>query len=314
MLNLADKRVLVTGGAGFVGEHLLRLLRGRGCRQVLAPSRKEYDLAREEDARGMFRETRPQIVIHLAGVVGGIEASRLHPGHTFYGNLMMGAFCMEYARRSAVEKFVGVGTICSYPKVTPVPFREEDLWNGYPEEAHAPYGLAKKMLLIQSQAYRQQYGFNAIHLLPVNLYGPGDHFDSENPPVVSALIRRCVEAHERRQPLTCWGDGTPTREFLYVEDCAEAILLAAERYDGADPVNVGSGQETSIRQLVQHITEAVGFRGEVTWDRTKPAGQPRRCLDIRRARSAFGFQARTPLPEGLRATVQWYRTHRRTDG
>lgn len=313
MLNLQEKRILVTGGSGFVGQHLLRQLEIRGCREVFAPPRAQYDLTREDHVERLFREIRPQVVFHLAGVVGGIEASRAHPGKTFYGNLMMGTFSMEYARRTGVEKFVGAGTICSYPKVTPVPFREEELWNGYPEESHAPYGMAKKMLLVQSQAYRQQYGFNAIHLLLVNLYGPGDHFDSEDPPVVSALIRKCVEAQEQLHPLVCWGDGTPTREFLYVEDCAEAIVLAAERYNGAEPVNVGSGREISIRELVGQITGAAGFQGEIVWDHAKPGGQPRRSLDVRRAREGFGFQARTPLREGLRKTVEWYRNHRRTN-
>ena len=315
MPDLREKRILVTGGAGFVGRHVLRLLQARGCSQILAPDRRQYDLTEEAHVERLFRDAGPQVVIHLAGAVGGIGASQLHPGQTFYSNLLTGTFCMEYARRAGVEKFVGVGTICSYPKQSPVPFREENLWDGYPEEIHAPYGLAKKMLLVQSQAYRRQYGFNAIHLLLVNLYGPGDHFESENPPVVSALIRRCFEAMDRDAPeLVCWGDGTPTREFLYVEDCAEAIVLAAERYDGGEPVNVGSGVEVSIRQLVEAIADCAGFRGKIAWDRTRPGGQPRRCLDVRRAVEAFGFRARTPLADGLRATVEWYRNHRRTNG
>lgn len=285
----------------------MHALQRRGCRQITAVGRGACDLTSSAEAERLFREARPEVVIHLAAVVGGIEASRRRPAEMFRDNLIMGAVALEQARRQGVEKFVGVGTISSYSRHTPVPFREEDLWNGYPEETHAPYGLAKRMLLAQGQFYRQQYGMNVIHLMPVNLYGPGDHFEEETAPVVPALIRRCLDAVERGEPrLVCWGDGTPTRDFLYVEDCAEGILLATERYDEADPVNLGSGVETPIRDLVRTIADLAGFHGETVWDRTKPNGQPRRCLDIRRAKQAFGFQARTPLREGLALTITWY--------
>lgn len=310
MFDLREKRILVTGGGGFVGRHVLALLERRGCKRLFSPARRECDLTREEETRRFFAELKPEVVIHLAGVVGGIESSLERPGRTFYENVMMGAFCMEQARIAGCEKFVGVGTISSYPRDTPVPFREETLWDGCPEETHAPYGISKKMLLVQGQAYRRQFGFNAVHLLPVNLYGPGDHFDSEHPPVVSALVRRCFEAMETGRPLVCWGDGSATREFLYVEDCAEAIVLAAERYDGEEPVNVGSGREVSIKELVGALTKAAGFRGQVVWDTAKPSGQPRRSLDVRRAKERFGFQARTSLEKGLAATVAWYRSQK----
>jgi GDP-L-fucose synthase len=252
-------------------------------------------------------------VIHLAAVVGGIGANRLNPARFFYDNVMMGALLMEHGRRGGVEKFVAVGTICAYPKYTPVPFREDDLWNGYPEETNAPYGLAKKMLLVQGQAYRQEYGFNAIYLLPVNLYGPGDHDDPERSHVIPALIRKCLDAQEAgANEIVCWGDGSPTREFLYVEDCAEAIVLATERYDKPDPVNIGAGFEISIKELVELIAELTGFRGRISWDTSKPNGQPRRCLDTSRAEREFGFRARTPFREGLARTVAWYREQRRT--
>jgi len=303
----AGKRVLVTGGAGFLGQHLVRTLRERGCKEIVVPRRSQYDLTREAAVEQLYRDARPQVVIHLAAVVGGIGANLANPGRFLYDNLMMGALLMEYARQAGVEKFVGVGTICSYPRLTPVPFREEALWDGYPEETNAPYGVAKKMLLVQGQAYRQQYGFNAIHLLPVNLYGPGDHFDLETSHVIPALIRKCLEAIERREPeIVCWGDGTPTREFLYVEDCAEAIVLATERFDGPEPVNIGAGFEISIKELVELIAELTGFQGKVVWDTTKPNGQPRRCLDTSRAREAFGFRWKTEFREGLRRTIQWY--------
>jgi len=311
MIDLTTRRVLVTGGAGFLGRHVVRALEARGCRALVIPRRAQCDLTREADVERLFATARPDIVIHLAAVVGGIEANRANPGRFFYENLLMGALVMEHARRAGVEKFVGVGTICAYPKHTPVPFREEDLWNGYPEETNAPYGLAKKMLLVQGQAYRQQYGFNAIHLLPVNLYGPGDNFDPEASHVIPGLIRKCLEAVERGAPeIVCWGDGTPTREFLYVEDCAEAIVLATERYDGPEPVNVGTGVEISIRDLVALVAELTGFRGRVVWDRSRPNGQPRRCLDTSRAAAWFGFRATTDFREGLRRTVEWYRAQR----
>ncbi len=310
-MELGSKRVLVTGGAGFLGQHVVRALQERGCKEIVVPRRSRYDLAREVAVEQLYRDVRPEVVIHLAAVVGGIGANRANPGRFVYENVVMGAMLMEYACRVGVEKFVGVGTICAYPKFTPVPFREEDLWNGYPEETNAPYGLAKKMLLVQGQAYRQQYGFNAIHLLPVNLYGPGDHFDLETSHVIPALIRKCLEAIERGEPeIVCWGDGTPTREFLYVEDCAEAIVLATERYAGAEPVNIGAGFEISIKELVELIAGLTGFQGRIVWDTSKPNGQPRRCLDTTRAWDLFGFRAKTDFREGLRRTIEWYRGHR----
>jgi GDP-L-fucose synthase len=308
---LTDKRILVTGGAGFLGQHVVVALQGRGCTQIMVPRRRQYDLTQEAQVARLYADTSPQVVIHLAAVVGGIGANRANPGRFCYDNLVMGAMLMEHARRARVEKFVGIGTICSYPKLTPVPFQEEELWNGYPEETNAPYGLAKKMLLVLGQAYRQQYDFNAIHLLPVNLYGPGDNFDPESSHVIPALIRKCLEAVERRESeIVCWGDGTPTREFLYVDDCAEAIVLAAECYDGPEPVNIGAGFEISIKELVELIVNLTGFRGQIRWDTTKPNGQPRRCLDTRRAWELFGFRAQTKFREGLRRTIEWYRkTH-----
>ena len=307
-MELADKRILVTGGAGFLGRHVVEILQGRGCREITVPRRSEYDLTREEAVERLYRDARPAVVIHLAAAVGGIGVNARNPGRFFYENLVMGSMMMEYARRTGVEKFVGIGTICAYPKFAPVPFREDDLWDGYPEETNAAYGLAKKMLLVQGQAYRQQYGFRAIHLLPVNLYGPGDNFDPETSHVIPAIIRKCLGAVKRGdREIVCWGDGTPTREFLYVEDCAQAIVLATERYDGAEPVNVGAGFEISIKALVELIAELTGFRGRVMWDTTKPNGQPRRSLDTSRAWEAFGFRARTPFQEGLERTVAWYR-------
>lgn len=309
--DLSQKRLLVTGGSGFVGRHLLTALGGRGCADIAAPRRAEYDLTREADVARLFDTVRPEIVIHLAAVVGGIGANRIHPGRFFYDNAMMGLFVMEQARRAGVEKLVGIGTICSYPKFAPVPFREDDLWNGYPEETNAPYGIAKKLLLVQGQAYRQEYGFNAIHLLPVNLYGPGDNFDPESSHVIPALVRKCVEARDAGRPeVVIWGDGLSTREFLYVEDCAEAIVLATERYDGAEPVNVGAGFEISIRDLAVLIGELTGFNGTFVFDHTKPGGQPRRMLDVARARTAFGFSATTEFRPGLRRTIEWYAAQR----
>ncbi len=311
-MDLRGRRVLVTGGAGFLGRHLVRTLRERGCHDVIVPRRAEYDLTRETAVERLYRDARPRVVIHLAAEVGGIGANRASPARFFYDNLLMGAMVMEYARQAGVEKFVGIGTVCAYPKLTPVPFREEDLWNGYPEETNAPYGIAKKMLLVQAQAYRQQHGLNAIYLLPVNLYGPGDHDDAETSHVIPALIRKCLDAREAGSPeIVCWGDGSPTREFLYVEDCAEAIALATERYDGPEPVNVGAGFEISIKALVELIAELTGFRGRIVWDTTKPNGQPRRCLDVSRAEREFGFRARTGFREGLARTVAWYEAPRR---
>jgi GDP-L-fucose synthase len=306
-----NKRVVVTGGAGFLGSFLVEKLRVRGCWEIVVPLIEDYDLRDSQAVSRLYHEAKPDIVIHLAAVVGGIGANRENPGRFFYDNAIMGIQMMEYGRRQGVEKFVVIGTICAYPKFTPVPFREDNLWNGYPEETNAPYGLAKKMLLVQAQAYRAQYGFNAIYLLPVNLYGPGDNFDLETSHVVPALIRKCVEARERGEDqIVLWGDGTPTREFLNAEDAAEGILLAAERYDGPLPVNLGSGQEISIRDLAAMIVAETGFTGRVVWDTTKPNGQPRRCLDVSRARELFGFQARIPLREGISKTVAWFLAHR----
>jgi GDP-L-fucose synthase len=286
---------------------LVARMREAGYRQVSIPRSRDCDLTQEAAVERLYRDVRPSMVIHLAARVGGIGANRANPGKFFYDNVVMGALLMEYARRFQAEKFVAVGTICAYPKLTPVPFREDELWNGYPEETNAPYGLAKKMLLVQAQAYRHQYGFNAIYLLPVNLYGPGDHADPQTSHVIPALIRKCVEARNAGAPsITVWGDGSPTREFLYVEDAAEGILLAAERYDGEAPVNLGSGMEISIKDLVQVICRLTRFRGDVVWDTSQPNGQPRRCLDTSRAEALFGFRAQTPFEEGLRRTIEWY--------
>ncbi len=306
-----DKRILITGGAGFLGSHLVEALQARGISptQITTPRKEELDLRRWEHCR-MAVEGQ-DVVIHLAAAVGGIGINREKPGEFFYDNLIMGAQLMEAARLAGVEKFVAIGTICAYPKFTPIPFHEEDLWNGYPEETNAPYGLAKKMLLVQAQAYRQQYGFNAIYLLPVNLYGPGDNFDPRSSHVIPALIKKCVDAVENGdERIVVWGDGSPTREFLYVEDCAEGILLATEHYDGPEPVNLGSGMEISIRDLAHLIAELTSFQGEIVWDTSKPNGQPRRCLDVSRAERYFGFRAKTDFREGLKRTVGWYKTVR----
>ena len=310
MLTLRSKRVVVTGGSGFLGRHVVAAFESRGC-CVAAPRKAEYDLTREGDARRMYADLRPELVVHLAAVVGGIGANREFPGRFFFENVMLGALVMEEARRAGVEKFVGIGTICAYPKLAPVPFHEQDLWNGYPEETNAPYGIAKKMLLVQGQAYRQQYGFNAIHLLPVNLYGPHDNFDPHSSHVIPALIRKCVEAIERGSPeVECWGTGNATREFLFVEDCARAIVLATERYDGPDPVNIGAGFEIRIRDLAGLVAELSGFTGRLIFDPSKPDGQPRRMLDVTRASEQFDFAATTDFREGLKRTIDWYRTHR----
>ena len=304
-----NKRVLVTGGAGFLGSFVVEKLRERECRTVIVPRSKDYDLRDRDAIIRLFREVRPELVIHLAGIVGGIGANQAHPGRFFYDNAIMGIQLMEYGRQFGVQKFVAVGTVCAYPKSTAVPFREDALWNGYPEETNAPYGLAKKMMLVQAQAYRAQYAFNAIYLLPVNLYGPRDNFDLESSHVIPAMIRKCVEAKQTGAvEIVLWGDGSPTREFLYVEDAAEGILLASEYYDADQPVNLGSGEEISIHDLAQLITEEVGFTGRITWDTTKPNGQPRRCLDVSRAKELFGFRARHNFHEGIRKTVAWYLT------
>ncbi len=306
-----NRRVLVTGGAGFLGRPLVARLRERGCSLVFVPRSSEYDLREKQNVLRLLDNARPDLVIHLAAVVGGIGANRKHPGRFFYENAVMGIELVESARRFGIEKFVCLGTICSYPKFTPVPFREVDLWNGHPEETNAPYGLAKKMLLAQLQAYRAEYGFNGIYLLPVNLYGPGDNFDLEISHVIPALIRKCVEARERREnKIVAWGTGNVSREFLYVDDAAEGILLAAERYNGPDPVNLGSGEEITIRALVDLIRELSGFSGKVEWDTGQPDGQPRRCLDTGRAEREFGFKARTGLREGLVRTIRWYEAGR----
>jgi len=300
------KRVLVTGGAGFMGSRAVAGLRAAGA-DVFVPRSREYNLVDGVAVKRLFKDARPEIVIHAAAVVGGIGANRANPGRFFYENLMMGAQCLEESRLAGVQKFVAIGTICAYPKFTPVPFKEEDLWTGYPEETNAPYGLAKKMLLVQSQSYRQQYGFNSIFLLPVNLYGPNDNFDPSSSHVIPALIRKMVEAvRSDASEVEIWGTGKATREFLYVNDCAEGILLAAERYDGADPVNLGAGFEISIKDLAEKIARQCGFKGKLRWDSSKPDGQPRRCLDTSRAVSAFGFKAKTGFDEGLAETVRWY--------
>jgi GDP-L-fucose synthase len=310
MMDLATKRIVLTGGAGFLGRHVREQLVVGGAQNVFVPRKAEFDLTEEAAVERLFREHPSDIVIHLAAVVGGIGANRDNPGKFLYDNLTMGVHLMEHARRAGVEKFVSIGTICSYPKFTPVPFHENDLWNGYPEETNAPYGLAKKMLLVQGQAYRVQYGMNVIHLLPVNLYGPWDNFDPKSSHVIPALILKCQEALDSgADEITCWGDGSPTREFLYVEDCARAIVAATQRYDSAEPVNIGAGFEISIKELATLIAELMGFEGHIVWDSDKPNGQPRRCLNVERA-SAFGFRATTQFREGLEKTIAWFRSAR----
>lgn len=315
MINLKDKKILVTGGAGFLGKHLVSGLKERGCQSIFIPRIEDYDLVNMDAVKRLYANALPDIVIHLAAQVGGIGANRQNPGKFFYDNLMMGVQMMEVGRQTGIEKFVALGTVCAYPKFTPVPFKEEDLWNGYPEETNAPYGLAKKMLLVQAQAYRQQYGFNSIFLLPVNLYGPGDNFDLESSHVIPALIRKCIDAQKGQSPagtvpeITVWGTGRVTREFLYVEDCAEAIILATEKYNRSEPVNIGAGFEISIKDLVKLIAKLTGFKGKIIWDTSKPDGQPRRCLDTSRAWKEFGFKARTSFKEGLEKTINWYKNN-----
>jgi len=306
------QKVLVTGGSGFLGSYVVAALTARGARpeNILIPRRATHDLRQWQNCEAVVRDR--DLIVHLAAVVGGIGINREKPGEFFYDNLMMGAQLMEAARLAGVRKFVALGTICAYPKFTPIPFQEDDLWNGYPEETNAPYGLAKKMLLVQSQAYRQQYNFDSVYLLPVNLYGPRDNFDPHSSHVIPALIKKCVDAVEAGAPvIEVWGDGSPTREFLYVEDCAEGIVLAAERYDQSDPVNLGSGMEISIRDLVHLLAKLVGFKGEIRWDTAKPNGQPRRSLNTQRAEDQFGFRATTSFEEGLRRTIDWYRAQPR---
>lgn len=305
---LRGKRILITGGAGFLGSQVVERLRAKGAGELCIPRSAQYDLTNEQHIIELYKRFRPEIVIHLAAVVGGIGANRERPGEFFYKNLMMGVQLMEQARLHSVEKFVAIGTICAYPKFSAIPFQEDDLWNGYPEETNAPYGLAKKILLVQAQAYREQYGFNAIYLLPVNLYGPSDNFNPASSHVIPALIKKCCDAVKNGQSeIVVWGTGKATREFLYVEDAAEGIVLATERYNKPGPVNLGAGFEISISDLVQLIAKLTGFTGTITWDTTKPDGQPRRCLDTSRAEREFGFRATTPFDVGLQKTIEWYR-------
>lgn len=308
-----DRRICVTGGAGFLGSFVIARLLAAGARRerIFVPLIEQYDLTREADVVRLYDDARPDLVIHLAAEVGGIGANRENPGRFFYANLAMGLHLIEHARQRGLAKFVQVGTICAYPKFTPLPFREDDLWNGYPEETNAPYGVAKKALLVMCQAYRQQYGLNAIFLLPVNLYGPRDNFNLETSHVIPAMIRKFIEARERGDDtVTLWGDGSPSREFLYVEDAAEGLVAAAERYDRPEPVNLGNGREIRIKDLADLIAVETGYAGRIVWDTSKPNGQPRRCLDVTRAQELFGFTARTPFEEGLQRTVAWYREHR----
>jgi GDP-L-fucose synthase len=306
-----NKRICVTGGAGFLGSFVLEALKQRGATDIFVPKIEEYDLVNPQDIQRVLDLSQPDIIIHLAALAGGIGANRARPADFFYINLMMGVQLMHEAWKRGVSKFVAIGTVCAYPKFTPIPFKEENLWEGYPEETNAPYGLAKKMLLVQAQAYRQQYGFNAIYLLPVNLYGPKDNFNLETSHVIPALVRKCIEAQERgEKEVFLWGDGSPTREFLYAGDAAVGILTAAEFYNGSEPVNIGSGQEISIKDLAELITRLTGYEGKLVWDTTKPNGQPRRALDTSRAAEYFGWRASVPFDEGLRQTIAWYRQNR----
>jgi len=304
----SDKRVVVTGGAGFLGSFVVEQLRTKGCRQIIVPRSRDYDLVEMEAVRRLYADTTPDVLIHLAARVGGIGANQANPGRFFYENLMMGSQLIEIGRQRGLGKLVAIGTICAYPKFAPIPFQEDDIWAGYPEETNAPYGLAKKMMLVQSQAYRQQYGFNSIVLFPVNLYGPHDNFDLQTSHVIPALIRKCVEARDTgASEIVLWGDGTPTREFLYVEDAAEGIVLAADQYDGSEPVNLAAGREISIRELAALVAAEVGYEGAMVWDSTRPNGQPRRGVDASLAKQRFGFEASTPLRDGIIRTIAWYR-------
>jgi GDP-L-fucose synthase len=306
-----NKTVVVTGGAGFLGSFVVEKLKARGAKDIIVPTYPECDLCKKEDVCKLLDESKPDLVIHLAAQVGGIGANREHPGEFFYNNLMMGVQLMHESYLRGVEKFVALGTICAYPKYTPVPFKEDDLWNGYPEETNAPYGLAKKMLLVQSQSYRDQYGYNSIFLLPVNLYGPRDNFNPDSSHVIPALIKKCIDAKNGGEDhIVCWGDGSATREFLYAEDAAEGILLASEKYNKSEPVNLGSSFEISIKDLVHLIADLTGFEGEIRWDTTKPNGQPRRKLDVTRAEKEFGFRSQTTFEEGLKRTIEWYQIAR----
>ena len=303
-----NKIVLVTGGRGFLGSYVEEKLKRRGCENIFASRSRDYNLVQIEAVKRVYQDAKPDLVIHLAAVVGGIGANRENSGKFFYDNIMMGVQMIEIGRQFDIEKFVALGTVCAYPKYTPLPFKEENLWNGYPEETNAPYGLAKKMLLVQSQAYRKQYGFNSIFLMPVNLYGPGDNFNSKSSHVIPAIIKKCFDAIKNgHKQIVLWGTGEVTREFLYVEDCAEAIILATEKYNKSDPVNIGASFEISIRELAELIAKLTGFKGKIIWDTSKPDGQPRRCLDTTKAEKEFGFKAKTPFKEGLRKTIEWYR-------
>jgi len=311
MSRLADKRITVTGGDGFLGRYVVRKLEERGCHDIFVPRSRDYNLVDGDAVKRLYRDARPDIVIHLAAVVGGIGANSENPGRFFYENLMMGVQMIEQGRLADIEKFVALGTVCAYPKFTPIPFREDDIWNGYPEETNAPYGLAKKMLLVQSQAYRQQYGFNSIFLLPANLYGPGDNFDPDTSHVIPALIKKVFDAKERgERHITVWGTGQATREFLYVDDAAEGIILATETYNRSAPVNLGTGSQISIRELAELICELTEFNVELEWDTSKPDGQPRRMLDTSRAKSEFGFEAKVNMRDGLKMTIDWYRNNK----
>lgn len=311
--NFPYRRVIVTGGAGFLGRFVVERLRGYDDVTIVVPRQKEYDLVEQSEIKRLLDDVKPDLIIHLAAVVGGIGINQKNPGKFFYDNLMMGVQLIEQARLHGVAKFVALGTVCAYPKFTPTPFKEDDLWAGYPEETNAPYGLAKKMMLVQSQSYREQYGFNSIFLLPANLYGPGDNFDLESSHVIPALIRKCVEAREAGEPfINAWGTGAASREFLYVEDCAEAIVRAAAIYDESEPVNIGTGSEIQIRDLTQLIARLTGFHGEIRWQHDRPDGQPRRRLDVTRAQEKFGFRAQTLLEDGLRRTIEWYESNRST--
>lgn len=308
MINLKEKKIIVTGGAGFLGSHVVQKLLERGCKKenIFIPRSKNYDLTKEKDVKKLYEDFKADIVIHIAADIGGIGYSKTHPASQFYNNLMMNTLIQDLAYKNEVEKFVGIGTVCSYPKFTPVPFKEEDLWNGYPEETNAAYGLSKKMMLVQSQAYREQYNFNAIHLLMINLYGPKDNFSLESSHVIPALIRKMLKANEENSDIEVWGDGSASREFIFVEDAAEAIVLATEMYNGKEPINIGNGEEISIRELIEILANLLKFQGKILWDKTKPNGQPKRRLDVLKANKYFDFKAKIELEEGLKKTIKWY--------